>query len=197
MTNIFTFLSPRCGGNKNKGDNEMGKRNYKKKVILIMTGLLLSKIFFAEATELHVTGNLVETACTIENGGSYNIDLGEKIPSFRLNSSAPYSDWKNFNINLIDCPASIKLATVTFSGKPDSVQKEMYANSKGALYAANVAVELQQVPYGINVGNGKSLSMTVGYLGRSTFKLRARAHGSGHATPGRISAAVLMNLTYN
>lgn len=178
----------------------MEKRNCKKIIIFIIIGILFSPTLFASdemSTSVSILGTVVVPSCSFSKPKSLFISLGKKIPASMLNGVTPYSDWIPFTINLIKCETLMHTVTVTFSGTPDNRHKEMYANRKGGIYAANVAVELQQASDGKNLGNGKSLTSPVISSGNVSFALRARAYGTGRVTSGQINSTVLMSLTYN
>ncbi len=159
--------------------------------ILISTGTMAADV------TINVTGKVVASPCTVDNSGVYNIDLGQNISAATLNPANSYSAWKNFNVTLSNCPAGTTKVTAAFSGTADSNNSAMYANTTGTGYAQNVAVQLQNGTAGTNTGNGATMTVNVA-SNAATFPLQARAYSTpGGATPGNISAAVLMNMTYN
>lgn len=159
--------------------------------------MLLSTGAMAADVTINVTGKVVASPCTVGNSGVYNIDLGQNISAASLNPAMSFSDWIPISVKLIDCPAGTTKVTATFSGTADSYNSAMYANATGTGYAQNVAVQLQNSTAGTNTGNGATMTVDVA-SNAAAFPLQARAYSTpGGATPGNISTAVLMNMTYN
>jgi len=169
------------------------------KLILVPLILLLSvKTFAADNVTINITGRVAASSCNIDNSGTYNINLGQKIPSVKLINANSYSDWIPFNFTLSKCPTGTSSVTATFSGNADSSDTTIYANATGDEYAKNVAVQLQNAETGSNLGDKTTMNIKVASDKSVNFPLRARVYSTqGKATSGNISTTVLINLTYN
>lgn len=151
----------------------------------------------ADAT-ITITGKVTAAACTVNNSGSYTVIMPE-VTAATLNPAASFGTWKTFDVTLSNCPAGTSSVTATFDGTADSVDSAKYANTTGAGYATNVAVQVQNRS-GTVADKGKSSTMTVNVDAskNATFDLQARPYSTaGGATVGNISTVVLMNFTYN
>lgn len=173
-------------------------KNYRQTLIkCAFISLFFSGVSTAADVTINISGKVIASPCKIDNNGVYNIDLGQNISAATLNPANSYSTWKNFNVTLSNCPAGTTKVTASFSGTADSNNNAMYANTTGTGYAQNVAVQLQNSTTGTNTGNGSTMTVNV-TNSAATFPLQARAYSTpGSATTGNISAAVLMNMTYN
>lgn len=175
----------------------MIKVTAKTRYMLMVAGAIFVGNAAADPVTINVTGKVIAAACTIDNNGKYDVDLGQNLSAVRLNSATPYSEWKTFNVTLSQCPAGTTKVTARFSGIENTARNDMYANAAGDGYAKNIAIELQRTTGGVNAGNGKALTVDVDSLRKATFDLQARVYGIGGATPGNIASVVTLDFAYN
>lgn len=120
------------------------------------------------------------------------VDLGTLYTTDFIHGGYGGADWKNFTIDVVNCPSQTETVNVTFSGtpSPEGAADMFYAN-KGD--AGNVDVELQSLS-GKNLGNNQSESWTVDAASKAAkIALRARAHQmkSGEdVSAGSIDSAI-------
>ncbi|MBW7981905.1 fimbrial protein [Enterobacillus tribolii] len=165
---------------------------------LLLGGLILTPFFVqADAISLYVNGNIIASPCVVEGGSDINIDLGQELLTSAVNAidyGDKESDWKNFTINLKDCPSSKESVIATFHGTPGS-HPTLYANTGDA---GNVEVELRTQDGESPMGNGMEHWATIKSDRSAAFTLKARAVSPArNATPGSIAAVVTMSFTYN
>ena len=168
----------------------------------LIQACLLSALFagsaMADPVTLTINGRVIAAACTTGTSASYTIDLGQSIAASALNTAASGSTYVPQDVVLSNCPVGTNTVTATFSGTADSANPTMYANSTGAGYATNVAVELQNATASTDVGNSGTMTVNTDASRKATFPLKARAYSkNGGTTPGNISTVVMMNFTYN
>ncbi|MEX2944477.1 fimbrial protein [Serratia fonticola] len=152
----------------------------------------------AADTTITINGKVTAAACTVNNGGAYTVTM-EDATAAVLNSANSFGTWKTFDVTLSSCPAGTSSVTATFDGTADGSDASKYANTVGAGYATNVAVQVQNRS-GTVADKGKNSTMTVNVDAsrNATFDLQARPYSTaGGATVGDINTAVLMNFTYN
>lgn len=120
------------------------------------------------------------------------VDLGTLYTTDFTHGGYGGADWKNFTIDVVNCPEQTETVNVTFTGtpSPEGVADKFYAN-KGD--AGNVDIELQSLS-GKNLGNNQSESWTVDAASKAAkIALRARAHQmkSGEdVSAGSIDSAI-------
>uniref|UniRef100_S0DGJ7 Putative fimbrial protein n=1 Tax=termite gut metagenome TaxID=433724 RepID=S0DGJ7_9ZZZZ len=148
----------------------------------------------ADPVTLNITGNVVASPCQIASDSvTKSVNLGTAIQASNLQTAASSSDWVNFTIDLVSCPAGTTSATMTMHGTADT-------NSTGDLYkntgtATNVAVQVQTQAGG-QMGDGKTLTGTIANNAYS-YTMRARAYSAkGGVMPGSISAVVTATFVY-
>lgn len=172
--------------------------NNKLLLSLIVSATLFCSGTRSEPVNINVTGKVVAATCTIDNHGIYNVDFGKNIKTSALSQANSSTPWQAFNIILSRCPAEISHVTVGFSGRADPTDDSRYANMMGISYAQNVSIELQKITGSINAGNGKNISTAVKSDRKAIFDMQARVYSKmGDATPGNITAIVIMNFSYN
>lgn len=152
----------------------------------------------AADTTITINGKVTAAACTINNSGTYTVTMPD-VTAATLNPANSSGDWKTFDVTLSACPAGTTSVTAKFDGTADGVNAAHYANTTGAGYATNVAVQVQNRS-GTVADKGKNSTMTVNVDGSRnvTFDLQARPFSTaGSATVGNINTVVLMDFTYN
>ena len=143
---------------------------------------------------VHFTGNVYDTACNVAPdsvdkviplGFMYNVDLQKPNDA---------SDWKNFSINLIDCPSSTSTVNVSFVGTPDQDNTDFYMNTGDA---DNVSVELESSSGDI-LKNGYTKSIAINpSTHAASVDMRTRAVTiKGSAEVGFITTVIQLNFTY-
>lgn len=152
----------------------------------------------AADTTITINGKVTAAACTINNSGTYTVTMPD-VTAATLNPANSFGTWKTFNVTLSNCPAGTSSVTAKFDGTADGANAAHYANTTGASYATNVAVQVQNRS-GTVADKGKNSTMTVNVDASKnvTFDLQARPFSTpGGATVGDITTVVLMDFTYN
>jgi|EndMetStandDraft_3_1072993.scaffolds.fasta_scaffold02516_7 minor fimbrial subunit len=154
--------------------------------------LAMSGNAHAADSTINITGTVVASPCTIE--AVKNVDLGD-IDATKLAATGTSSDYVSFSVNLTNCPATTTSATATFSGTASNT--DYYANSGTA---KNVEVELVTSYSSANMGNGKSMNVTIDsatHASSYNLKTHVKNDGKGSAvTPGSVSSAIQMAIAY-
>lgn len=163
----------------------------------ILPATLFRPCVAADNVNLKVTGKVVAGACTVRpNDVIKNIDLGNNLAA--KSAVGSMSATQRFTIVLINCPPGLTTATATFSGKPAAIQPDyIYENTATDSPAKNVGIVLQKMNGIAGLGNGQTYSLAVKSGTSATYTLETYAYSLGNATPGNISASVVMTLAYN
>jgi minor fimbrial subunit len=160
-------------------------------LLIIAVGMMSSAV---QATDLNISGIVVGTPCSVDTSSvSQDVDFGQvRLNEMRAAGNA--SDWKAFQVKLVNCPQGITSATVTFSGIPASNDATLYAN---AGTAPNASVQLAQNANKTLVqGDGSTMTVPVDAQHNATYALAGRLMVFGDTGPGTFSSVVQMNFTY-
>lgn len=163
---------------------------------MLLLAFLCWKAFAADSVSVGVTGNIVASPC-IFNGGNSNLDvnLGD-IQAKNMVTPGSSSDPVAFNLLFTNCPAGTRNVTASFSGIPDPVAGPDYYMNSGT--ASNVAVAMSEAGSGALKGTGSSIMGNIAADRTATLAMQASVKSmSGGATPGSVSAVVVMTLQYN
>lgn len=165
---------------------------------LALGGMGISYSALAADARINITGTVTASPCTIDAvGGDVNVPLGE-IKAHTLTAGVG-SAWKDFSLDLSDCPVSTTDVTATFSGTQADEGTDLYKNT-AADPAASVQVEMvdASVPGDRRLGSGSNMTVLVDHTtNKATFPMKARAFSTlGGAAPGKTEAVVQVALTY-
>lgn len=158
--------------------------------------VISSNIFAADSVNVSVTGNIIAAPC-IFNGGnaSLNINLGN-IQASNMATPGSSSDPVPFNLLFTQCPTGTRSVTVSFTGTPDPDAGADYYMNSGS--ATHVAIAMSEAATGALKGTGSSLTQPVSADRTATIAMLASVRSfTGGATPGSISAIVVMTMQYN
>ncbi|WP_373569439.1 fimbrial protein [Enterobacter bugandensis] len=158
--------------------------------------LVSCNTFATDSVSVSVTGNIVASPC-IFNGGnnSLNINLGN-IQASNMATLGSSSDPVPFNLLFTQCPTGTRSVTVSFTGNPDPVAGADYYMNSGS--ATNVAIAMSEAATGAMKGTGTSITQTIAADRTATMAMQASVRSStSGATPGSISAVVVMTMQYN
>ena len=120
------------------------------------------------------------------------VDLGTIYTTDFVSGGYGGADWKNFTIDVVNCPDQTETVNVTFTGtpSPDGAADKFYANRGDA---GNVDIELQSAA-GKNLGNNQRESWAVDAATKAAkIELRARAHqmrSGENVSAGTIDSAI-------
>lgn len=124
-----------------------------------------------------------------------DINLGN-IQATNMATPGSSSDPVPFNLLFTQCPAGTRSVTVSFTGSPDPLAGADYYMNSGS--ATNVAVAMREAGTGTLKGTGSSITQTIAADRTATMAMQASVKSvSGGATPGSISAVVVMTMQYN
>lgn len=124
-----------------------------------------------------------------------DINLGN-IQATNMATPGSSSDPVPFNLLFTQCPAGTRSVTVSFTGSPDPLAGADYYMNSGS--ATNVAVAMREAGSGTLKGTGSSITQTIAADRTATMAMQASVKSvSGGATPGSISAVVVMTMQYN
>lgn len=165
-----------------------------KKILMLM--LLSGKVLSADSISVGVTGNIVASPC-IFNGGNTQLDINlGNIEATNMATPGSSSDPVPFTLSFTQCPVGTRSVTVSFTGTPDPVAGADYYMNSGS--ATNVAVAMREAETGTLKGTGSSITQTIAADRTATMAMQAAVKSvSGGATPGSISAVVVMTMQYN
>ncbi|WP_416175403.1 fimbrial protein [Enterobacter bugandensis] len=158
--------------------------------------LVSCNTFATDSVSVSVTGNIVASPC-IFNGGNNSLDINlGNIQASNMATPGSSSDPVSFNLLFTQCPTGTRSVTVSFTGNPDPVAGADYYMNSGS--AMNVAIAMSEAATGAMKGTGTSITQTIAADRTATMAMQASVRSStGGATPGSISAVVVMTMQYN
>lgn len=163
---------------------------------LILLALLSGKVCSADSVNIGVTGNIVASPC-IFNGGSNSLDVNlGNIQATNMATPGSTSDPVPFSLLFTQCPTGTQSVTVAFTGSPDPEAGADYFMNSGS--ATHVAIAMRDAQTGALKGTGTSMTQTIAADRTATMAMLASVKSMpGGATPGSISAVVVMTMQYN
>ncbi|MBL5826385.1 fimbrial protein [Serratia fonticola] len=166
--------------------------NYLAQALLIMVAGY--NVAIADPVNINITGKVVASPCAVDTASvSQDVDFGQvRLNEMRAAGNA--SDWKPFQVRLVNCPQNTTSVTVTFSGIPASNDATLYAN---AGTAPNATVQLAQDANRTLVqGVGSTMTVPVDEQHNATYALAGRLIVTDDTGAGTFSSVVQMNFTY-
>ncbi|AYN26260.1 S-fimbrial adhesin protein [Buttiauxella ferragutiae ATCC 51602] len=156
-------------------------------------------VFAADIVNINVTGRILPTPCVVDPGSvSQNINFGQLLGT-DLRTAGSASAWVPFTVKLINCPAALVTATVTFQGTPYPTDATLYQNATSSGSATNMAIQMVDNS-NRTLAKGNSTTMTSNIdptLRTATFGLAARViTPGGNVGSGAINSVVTMTFTY-
>ena len=102
------------------------------------------------AVDININGLVLASPCVVNGGNSaVNVNIGDNIQADSLSAAGSTSSWKDFTLQLTNCPLSTSSFSVAFSGTPDGDIATNYANTGSA---TNLSLELTTQDAFYNVG---------------------------------------------
>ena len=161
-----------------------------------LAAVISGHVIAADSVNVSVTGNIVASPCVFNGVNSrLDVNLGN-IQATNMVTPGSLSDPVAFDLLFTLCPAGTRSVTATFSGTPDPVAGAGYYKNSGT--AENVAIAMTAMGSDALLGTGSSLTQNIAADRTATLAMQARVKSvAGGATPGTISAAVVLTLQYN
>ncbi|CAI1803167.1 putative fimbrial protein SthD [Serratia fonticola] len=162
----------------------------KRTLLIFVAGMMSGTV---QATDLNITGKVVASPCAVDTTSvSQDVNFGQvRLTEMRAAGNA--SDWKPFEVKLINCPSATTSVTVTFSGMPAS-DATLYANTGTA---PNAAVQVaQEINKSLIQGNGSTMTVPVDAQRSATYALAGRLIVTDDTGAGTFSSVVQMAFTY-
>lgn len=170
---------------------------------LALGGIGISHSVLAYDAKITIRGTVKASPCKIDAvGGDVNVDLDEagEIKAHTL-TAGKGSNWKDFSLDLSECPTSTTEVTAKFSGEPATESSELYKNIATTTPAGAVQIEMVESTSGGGVsrlGNNSTMKVLVDHkTNKATFPLKARVFSAnGGVTPGSVEGVVQVEFTY-
>ncbi|HII4349344.1 TPA: fimbrial protein [Enterobacter cloacae] len=161
-----------------------------------IAAVISGNVIAADSVNVSVTGNIVASPCVF-NGGNTSLDINlGNIQASNMATPGSTSDPVPFSLLFTQCPAGTRSVTVSFTGNPDSVAGTSYYKNSGS--ATNVAIAMSEAATGALKGTGTTITQTIAADRTATMAMQALVKSvTGGATPGSISAVVVMTMQYN
>ena len=158
--------------------------------------LFCGHTFAADSVNLGVTGNIVASPCIFNGGGtSMDINLWD-IKATKKATPGASSDSGPFKLLFTQGPAGTRSGNGSFTRSPGPLAGADYYMNSGS--ATNGAVAMREAGTGTLKGTGSSITQTIAADRTATMAMQASVKSvSGGATPGSISAVVVMTMQYN
>ncbi|WP_258130561.1 fimbrial protein [Achromobacter anxifer] len=176
-------------------------KNTLAKFALLATAAAVSQAALAEDGRVQFNGEIVDAPCSVSPGATnLVVPLGKVSRASMDGAAGKHSTPAQFEIQLTDCSASAKGASITFSGTPDSVSSDVLAiaNSGGLTASASgVAVELRDTTRAKIALGSPSPKYVLG-VGTNNLKFEAAYVSTGATvTPGPANATAQFTVNYN
>jgi minor fimbrial subunit len=165
----------------------------KRELILVL--MLASTASFATDVTLNIEGNIYDTTCQVDSASqNMVVDLGQAI-SGDFKSVGDTGKWKNFDITLSNCPASLMLATITVDGQPDEQHPTKFASTGTA---KGIALELADRTDYITLAPQSSFNALINNgTHTADFPMAARYYATAMpVTAGTFESVVQATFTY-
>lgn len=167
-----------------------------RRLLLLVAFIISHPVYSADNVDIKVTGRIVASPCVFNGGSSnLNVDLGN-IQATNMAIPGSLSESVLFNLRFTQCPTGTRSVTAIFTGTPDPVAGADYYMNSGT--ATNIAIAMTEAGSGMLKGTGSSLTQTIAADRTATLLMRAAVKSvAGGATPGTLSAVVVLTLEYN
>ncbi|WP_370883836.1 fimbrial protein [Enterobacter cloacae complex sp. 2015409] len=161
-----------------------------------IAAVISGNVIAADSVNVSVAGNIIASPCVF-NGGNTSLDINlGNIQASNMATPGSTSDPVFFSLPFTQCPAGTRSVTVSFTGNPDPVSGASYYMNSGS--ATNVAIAMSEAATGALKGTGTSITQTIASDRTATMVMQASVKSvTGGATPGSISAVVVMTMQYN
>ncbi len=171
------------------------------KFALLATAAAVSQAVLAEDGRIQFNGEIVDAPCSVSpNAANLVVPLGKVSRASMDGAAGKHSTPAQFEIQLTDCSASAKGASVTFSGTPDSIGTDLLAisNSGGlSASATGVAVEIRDAEHAKIALGSASPKYFLG-VGSNNLRFEAAYVSTGASvTPGPANATAQFTVNYN
>lgn len=161
-----------------------------------IAAVISGNVIAADSVNVSVTGNIVASPCVF-NGGNTSLDVNlGNIQASNMATPGSTSDPVPFSLLFTQCPAGTRSVTVSFTGNPDPIAGADYYMNSGS--ATNVAIAMREAATGTLKGTGTGITQIIQADRTATMAMQASVKSiTGGATPGSISAVVVMTMQYN
>ncbi|MED9311391.1 fimbrial protein [Escherichia coli] len=168
---------------------------WKRKFIIFAIASSFMGASSVNAVDININGLVLASPCVVNGGNSaVNVNIGDNIQADSLSAAGSTSSWKDFTLQLTNCPLSTSSFSVAFSGTPDGDIATNYANTGSA---TNLSLELTTQDGSTTLGNGSSINNTpIPGSHAYDLQLRTRAVSKGDVMPGSITGLVQATFTY-
>ncbi len=157
-------------------------------------GMLFSINTFAADGTVQFKGAILDKACTIE-ASNVVVDFGSIVKS-SLAIAGGTTSATAFNIQLKECPETIKSATIRFDGVGNSVNPDLFTITTGVGKASNVAIALFDSQNQKVIPNMSSGTYALVATTPNTLNFVAKLQATGVATVGAIETTSNFTVVY-
>lgn len=166
--------------------------------VSVVTSALISSAAFAADGTINFTGSVTDTACTVDTASAnQTVNLGT-VAASSFTAAGSTAAAARFSINLTNCPAAAKTASVRFDGLTASGNSSILSLNTGQT-AKNLGVGLYQQDSSALIPIGSSTpSVTLTTTGTNTLTFIAKYYAI--STPvgvGTANATAAFTVTYN
>jgi major type 1 subunit fimbrin (pilin) len=173
------------------------------KKLLVMTllagGSFTSMVHAADGT-LAITGEIIDAGCDINSGNkNISVPMG-KISKTAFTQAGDTAGVKPFEIKLTNCPPAITGASIRFSGKPDTKNKQVLEVTAGSGTAKGVGIGLYDADRTTLIPPGGSSTAQTKAADVMTFSFYAKYIATvepSKITAGEANANATFTIVYN
>lgn len=179
----------------------------KRKILTVSLLIAMPLSVMAADGDITFNGKVVASACTLKgiDGGTQTtgaiVTLADVTPKSFIGAGG-YAGMKDFTIDLKDCDiTTVKNASVSFSGTPDTADNSILKNNAATTPAAGVGIAILEndgaTPVSINGGEPSAKQILLAGDTSLKFKVAYKANTSTPAvTAGDVSAKSFIDVTY-
>ncbi|HIE0705804.1 fimbrial protein [Serratia nevei] len=152
----------------------------------------ISSSAFAADGVINFTGKIVDNACVVSP--TLNVQMGDvAATAFKNVGDEAAGHGKEFFLELKDCPANLKTATVQLDGEADADNKDLFKLTAGG--ATGLALRIKGPNQDI-VPGGKSEVLTL-QEGANLLGFGAIYKSTDKVTAGDANATIQFSVSYN
>ncbi|AKL42307.1 MULTISPECIES: fimbrial protein [Serratia] len=152
----------------------------------------ISSSAFAADGVINFTGKIVDNACIVDP--TLNVQMGDvAAAAFKNVGDEAQEQSRLFSLDLKDCPANLKTATVQLDGEADADNKDLFKLTAGG--ATGLALRIKGPSQDI-VPGGKSEALEL-KEGTNSLTLLAVYKSTDKVTAGDANATIQFSVSYN
>ncbi|HCR2978034.1 fimbrial protein [Serratia marcescens] len=152
---------------------------------------VLSSSAFSADGVINFTGKIVDNACVVNP--TLNVQMGD-VAAAKFKNVGDESDYKEFTLQLKDCPANLKAAKVTLDGAVDDKDAKLFKLDDGG--AAGLALRING-PDNEHLLPGAASAEIALSEGDNLLPFTVAYRSTDKVTAGDANATIQFSVSYN